>query len=404
MLYGIGLLITTIFMSGCQTSESSSDGQEAEKRMSVWMAESEMTRFPQLWKVDSVRIPFWGYTHGVIAKAMLDMYEYTGDEKYYEYVRDYVDTLVYEDGYIETYDSTKYNIDMINPGKILFPFYEMTGKEKYKEAATTLVAAMKDHPKTSEGGFWHKKVYPHQMWLDGLYMGSPFLTEYAATFDKPELFDVVAKQVELIDKYTYDPEAGLHYHGWDESKSMNWANPETGTSPNFWGRSVGWFAMALVDVLDHFPEDHSDREMIIAVLNKVASGIQKHQDEKSGVWYQVLDQGDREGNYLEATASTMFVYVLYKAIRKGYIPDTYLQTADKGYQGILDEFIRENSDGTISLMRCCAVAGLGGKRQRDGSFEYYVNEKIRPNDPKGVGPFIWASMEYETLNQKRNNR
>lgn len=393
------LFLVTILISSCENQQ-----QETPKKWSVRMADSEMVRFPELWTVDSIRIPFWGYTHGVIAKSMLDMYDYTGDKKYYQYVYDYADTLIKEGGYIVTYDSAKHNIDMINPGTILYRMNEYTGEQKYLDAATTLRNAMRNHPRTSEGGFWHKKVYPHQMWLDGLYMGSPFLAQYAKVFDEPTLFDDVANQIRLIQKYTYDPETSLYYHGWDESKEQIWADSVTGTSPNFWGRSVGWFAMALVDVLDFMPEDHPDRAMIIEVLGNVAKGIQKHQDDQSGVWYQVLDQGDHEGNYLEATASTMFVYSLYKAVRKGYINDSYLDVANKGYEGILKEFIRENEDGTISLTRCCAVAGLGGKSNRDGSFDYYVNEKIRADDPKGVGPFIWASMEYELLNESRNEQ
>ncbi|MEQ8473500.1 MAG: glycoside hydrolase family 88 protein [Marinoscillum sp.] len=385
----LAVLLAVVF--GCSQSK------EEPMKMSVRMADSEMARFPELWTVDDVRIPFWGYTHGIIAKSMLDMYEYTGDEKYYQYVFDYADTLIKEDGFIVTYDSSKHNIDMINPGKILFPMNDHTGADKYLEAAQTLVNAMKNHPTTTEGGFWHKKRYTHQMWLDGLYMGAPFLAQYAAEFDQDSLFDVVGTQFRLVDKYMYDAETSLYYHGWDESKSMLWADSVTGTSPNFWGRSVGWFAMALVDVLDYFPENHSDREMIIEVLGKTAQGIKKYQDVESGVWYQVMDQGAREGNYLEATASTMFVYSLYKAVRKGYIDQSYLEVANKGYEGILDEFIRENEDGTISLIKCCAVAGLGGDNNRDGSFEYYVNETIRPDDPKGIGPFIWASMEYEMI-------
>ncbi|MEP0366424.1 MAG: glycoside hydrolase family 88 protein [Cyclobacteriaceae bacterium] len=395
-LLSISYLFVILILAACEPKKK--EAVET-KPMSVRMAESEMARFSELWTVDHVRIPFWGYTHGIIAKAMLDMYDATGDEKYFDYVEDYADTLIQDGGFIVTYDSSKHNIDMINPGKILFPMFKLTGEEKYKLAAKTLVDAMENHPKTSEGGFWHKKRYTHQMWLDGLYMGSPFLAQYAKEFDAPELFDVVATQIELIDKYAYDENTGLYYHGWDESKSMLWADPQTGTSPNFWGRAEGWFAMALVDVLDHFPKDHPKYDMILEVLNKTAQGIKSTQDEKSGAWYQVLDQGDREGNYLEATASSMFAYSLLKAVRLGAIDESYLAVAKKGYEGILNEFIKENEDGTISLTRCCAVAGLGGKNNRDGSFDYYVNEKIRDNDPKGIGPFIWASLEYENLKE-----
>lgn len=391
--YIIPLLFLLIGTWSCSEQKK----EKSAKKYSVWMAESEMERFPELWTVDNVRIPFWGYTHGIIAKSMLDMYAYTNDKKYYDYVLDYADTLIKPEGYIVTYDSSKHNIDMINPGKILFPMYQYTGLQKYQEAAGTLVDAMRNHPTTSEGGFWHKKRYIHQMWLDGLYMGAPFLAQYAEEFESDSLFDVVATQIRLIDKYAFDPETSLYYHGWDESKSMLWADSVTGTSPNFWGRSVGWFAMALVDVLDYFPENHPDRSMIVEVLQKTAKGIKNYQDQKSGAWYQVMDQGDREGNYLESTASSMFVYSLYKAVRNGYIDESYQEVANKGYHGLLNEFIKENEDGTISLTRGCAVAGLGGKNDRDGSYEYYISEPIRDDDPKGVGPFIWASMEYEML-------
>jgi unsaturated rhamnogalacturonyl hydrolase len=373
------------------------------ERMSVRMAESEMKRYPEMWMVDHASKPFWGYTQGIVAKALLDMSDYTGDKKYFDYVLPYADSLIKENGFIVTYDSAKHNIDMINPGKILFQMYRETGNVKYKEAATIQRLAMKNHPKTSEGGFWHKKVYTNQMWLDGLYMGSPFLAQYAKEFNEPALFDEVATQIRLMDKYAYDSTTSLYYHGWDESKSMIWADSITGTSPNFWGRSVGWFAMALVDVLEFFPEDHPQRPMIIKVLNKTALGIKNYQDEKLGVWYQVLDQGEREGNYLEATGSSMFVYALFKAVRMGYIDASYLEVAQKGYQGLLTEFIKENEDGTISLTRCCEVAGLGGKNNRDGSYEYYINERIRDNDPKGTAPFIWASIENERVQKMNKN-
>ncbi len=390
MKYLFALLLPLLF-SACQTEKPT------DQKMSVRMMDSEMARFPELWMVDNISRPFWGYTHGMIALASLDMYEYTGDKKYYDYVEAYTDTLIKTDGFVVTYDSTKYNIDMINPGKILFPMYELTQDQRFLDAATTLRKSMINHPKTTEGGFWHKKRYTNQMWLDGLYMGSPFLAEYAQVFKEPELFDQVATQVKLIDKYLYDSETSLYYHGWDEMKLMHWSDSVTGTSKNFWGRAVGWFAMSLVDMLDYFPEDHPDRAVIIEVLNKVAVGIKNYQDETSGVWYQVLDQGTREGNYLESTCSAMFTYSLLKGVRKGYLDESYMAVAKKGYAGILKEFIRENEDGTISLTKCCHVAGLGGKNMRDGSFEYYINEKRGDDDPKGIGPFIWASMEMETL-------
>jgi unsaturated rhamnogalacturonyl hydrolase len=225
-------------------------------------------------------------------------------------------------------------------------------------------------------------------------MGAPFYAQYAAHFNQPELFDDVVKQFILVHKYTYNPKTGLNYHGWDEKKVQKWADPKTGCSPNYWSRAEGWYAMALVDVLDYLPQNHSGRVKILEILNQVAAGIQKYQDPKMGLWYQVLDQGNREGNYLEATGSSMFTYALLKATRKGYISNDYRAVALKGYSGILKALIKNNSDGTISLTKCCSVAGLGGNPYRDGSYEYYIKEPVRDNDPKGVGPFIMASIEY----------
>lgn len=235
------------------------------------------------------------------------------------------------------------------------------------------------------------------MWLDGLYMGAPFYARYAQYFNEQSYFDDVIKQFVLIHKHTYDPETGLNYHGWDESKQQKWADPITGCSPNFWGRAMGWYAMALVDVLDFLPFDHPGRPRIIEILNQVAKGIEKYQDPKTGLWYQVMDQGSREGNYIEATASSMFTYALLKASRKCYISKDYKKVAVKSYNGIVGHLIRDHGDGTLSLTNCCSVAGLGGNPYRDGSFDYYIKEPVRYNDPKGVGPFIMASLEFSKL-------
>jgi len=376
--------------------------QEAKKetednRWSVKMAKSEMTRFPEAWMIEKAKSPRWGYTHGCVAKAMLDLFDYTQDSVYYNYARGYADSLITHEGQIKTYQMDKFNIDNINPGKILFRLYKSTGDQRYKIAIDTLMAQMAIHPRTSEGGFWHKQIYPHQMWLDGLYMASPFLAEYARDFNKPELFDDVMNQIRLMDKYSYDASSGLFYHGWDESREQKWADKKTGLSPNFWTRSIGWYAMALVDVLDYLPQDHPGRNDVIAIIGKAAKGIVKWQDEKSGVWYQVTNMGDKEGNYLESSGSAMLVSFLYKAMDKGYIGGEYKAAANKGFDGLVTQFIKkEEKDGTYTITNCCAVGGLGGeKKYRDGSFEYYISEPVIVNDPKSVAPFIWAAIEHE---------
>ena len=386
-------LSISFLLIGCKQNETK---PVEEDRWSVKMAQSEMKRFPEAWMIEKSKSPRWGYTHGCIAKAMLDMFDYTQDSIYYNYAKGYADSLITNEGQIKTYRMDKFNIDNINPGKILFRLYNSTKDEKYKMAIDTLIAQMAIHPRTKEGGFWHKQIYPHQMWLDGIYMASPFLAEYAKDFDKPEIFDDVVNQILLIDKYTYNIESGLFYHGWDESLQQKWADPKTGLSPNFWSRSIGWYAMALVDVLDYLPQDHQGRQQILDIIEKTAKGIVKWQDEKSGTWYQVTNMGDREGNYLESSGSSMFVSFLYKAMNKGYLSEEYKAAADKGFKGLVNEFIKKEDDGSYTITNCCAVAGLGGeKKYRDGSFEYYISEPVIVNDPKSVAPFIWAAIGHE---------
>ncbi len=361
--------------------------------MAIRMANSEMTFFPNVTFVDFNTKAKWNYTPGLISYAMVELSKVTKDQKYFDYAKSYADEFINENGEIKGYKRSDFNIDKINSGKFLFDLYEETKDEKYKKAIFILRDQLKDHPRTEEGGFWHKKRYTNQMWLDGLYMGAPFYAEFCKVFNEPESFSDVINQFKTVHKHTYNPEKGLNYHGWDESKDQKWANKETGCSSHFWGRAEGWFAMALVDVLDYIPTNHPQRGELISILNDVAAGIKKYQDKESGVWYQVLDQGNREGNYLESSASSMFVYALLKAVRKGYINESYKAIADKGYEGILNLFIKENNDGTISLTKVCAVAGLGGNPYREGTYEYYIGEPIRDNDPKGVGPFILACLE-----------
>ena len=374
---------------------SNSSMQEKKLPWSERMAESVMKRNPEPWMIDFRKTPKWEYTQGLALKSIMHVWLATGKDKYFQYVKAYYDQFVKEDGTIMLYKLKDYNIDRINPGKPLFRLYHETGEEKFKKAIFLLRNQMKTHPRTSEGGFWHKKIYPHQMWLDGLYMGSPFLVEFAKTFDEPALFDDVANQIILMEKYARDDKTGLLYHGWDESRQQRWANQETGRSPHFWGRGMGWYAMALVDVLDFLPADHPKHPEIIGILQRLSTAVSKFQDAETGLWYQVVDQGDREGNYLESSASNMFVYTLVKAVKKGYIDSKFMKVAQKGYNGILKHFIEVDDDGMVHLHKACAGAGLGGNPYRDGSYEYYITERIRSNDPKAVGPFILASLEFE---------
>ena len=254
---------------------------------------------------------------------------------------------------------------------------------------------MKTHPRTERGGYWHKQIYPNQMWLDGLYMADPFLAQFAQVFNEPDIFDDIAHQIAIFDRRARDAKTGLLYHAWDYSRSQKWANRQTGCSPHFWARAMGWFMMALPDILDSFPPDNPKRELIIQILRDTTEAVLSVQDETSGVWYQILDQGQRSGNYLEASASCMFVYALAKGARMGYLDSAYLQAANRGYQGILDQFIEVDERGWVNLNKIVSVGGLGGNPYRDGSFEYYISEPVVSNDYKGFGPFIMASVEIE---------
>ncbi|MEO2128034.1 MAG: glycoside hydrolase family 88 protein [Christiangramia sp.] len=360
---------------------------------------SEMERFPEASKLDFRDKPKWSYTNGLVLKAAKEVYEKTGKQQYYDYLYAYADTMITDQGAIRTYKLSDQNLDMLNSGNVLLYLYPKTKEERFLEALKTLRSQIDTQPRTSDGGFWHKKRYTHQMWLDGLYMAEPFYAHYTQMFSDGETakkaYDDIVHQFDLIQEHSLDQETGLLYHGWDESREQKWANKETGTSPHFWSRAMGWYGMALVDVLDYLPEDHPGREKLINYLKQFSEAVVAVQDEKSGLWYQVLDQGDREGNYLEASGSSMFVYTFAKAVSKGYISQDYQSIAEKGYQGILDNLISVEENGIVNLNEVCAVAGLGGEPYRDASFEYYVNEEIRSNDPKGTGPFILASLQLD---------
>ncbi len=371
------------------------------QKMSVEFAESEMSRFPQAWQLDHGKRLFFGYAQGVGCCAMLDMWHYTGDDKYYNYVAQWADTLINEKGEIHLYEMADYNLDFINSGKVLFDIYAQTGDERYKKAMDVLARQLARQPRTHEGVFWHKLIYPYQIWLDGLYMASPFLARYGATFGKPELIDDAVKQFLICARRTYDSRTGLYYHAYDESRNQRWADPVTGRSPNFWGRSVGWWFMALVDVLDYVPETHPRRADLMTMIKGLAVSLPEYQD-KDGLWYQVLDQIEREGNFPEASVTSMFMYAIAKAVNKGYIDESYIEVAQEAYNGLRKVLLKKNKDKTWSLTRCCAVGGLGGSgKYRDGSFNYYVNERMRDNDAKATGPFIMGCIQLEKYAERK---
>ena len=339
----------------------------------------------------------WTYDQGVILKGIEGLWYKTGDPKYFNYMQKCMDFFVDDKADIRTYKQSDYNLDNVLCGRILLTLYNVTGKEKYYKAATTLREQLKSQPRTKEGGFWHKKIYPYQMWLDGLYMAEPFYAEYAATFNEPAAFDDIANQFAWMEKHARDPKTGLLYHGWDESKEQKWANPQTGLSPHFWARAMAWYGMALVDVLENFPSENKKKDSVIAILKRFADAVKKVQDPATGLWYDIINLPAAKGNYFEASASSMFVCAIAKAVRLGFLPAPYLDISKKGYAGILKKFIETDASGQTNLNGTVSVSGLGGNPYRDGSYEYYMSEKVIVNDPKGVGAFLQAANEMELL-------
>ncbi|MBQ4537308.1 MAG: glycoside hydrolase family 88 protein [Lachnospiraceae bacterium] len=357
------------------------------RRWSVWMADTVLYKFPELRNR-------WAYDYGVVCKGLEQVYTLTGNEKYFQYIKDNMDHFVQEDGSIRYYEAEQFNLDYVNNGKSLLYLYQKTNEEKYLRAVHMLREQLKTHPRTEEGGFWHKKMYPNQMWLDGLYMAQPFYAEYVHVFEKDKSYEDVVRQFRLIDQHSKDSKTHLLYHGWDEKKECFWADKETGLSANFWGRSVGWYACALVDTLDYL-EGEKARGTIMEMVVDLAEALVKVQSKDSGVWYQVLDKEKDYGNYPEASCSCMFTYFLLKAIRKGYIEPSYFEYARKAFYGLIRTFIEVDQDAMLNLKDTVYVSGLGGDKLRDGSYEYYISEPRQINNLLGIGAFLMASVEME---------
>ena len=379
------------------------------KNYSEWLTYSEMKRVPHSYLLDFSSKPKWSYVMGIEMEGMLDTYEHykEGNNAILDYLKEYPAKMIDEKGNITGYKYEDFNLDNVRTAKFILRMHNLFPTKGTEKALKTLFKQLQNQPRTKEGVYWHKAIYANQVWLDGIFMGLPFYCNYAAQTMKPKkaekyLNDAVDQMVKT-DYRTYDEKTQLWKHAWDETHQQFWANKEDGKSQHCWARALGWYVMAMTECLDAMPENYARRQEVIDLLNKAMKSVVKYQDKKTGVWYDVLDvKSDK--NYLESTASSMFAYVLLKGYRKGYLSEEYLKAGVKAYNGILKQFIKVNADKTISLTRCCAVSGLGPgpgpyvkkpNYKRDGSFEYYMSEPIRDNDAKGVGPFIWASLEME---------
>ena len=398
------------------------------KHYSEWMTYSEMKRVPRSYLLDFASKPRWSYVMGIELEAMLDTYLAYGGEKIRNYCQEYTDTMINAKGDIRGYNILEYNLDNIRTGHFVTRMYQQWPEAKNLLAMKTMMKQLQNQPRTiADKVYWHKAIYAYQVWLDGIFMGLPFrcLTAPITTTAKEakkgavnKIYDDAVNQLKITYERTLDKKTGLNRHAYDETRKTFWADKESGLSQHCWGRAQGWYSMALIEVLDVLPENYARRQEVIDLLQKDLDAVLKWQDKKTGLWYQVMDSPKRQGNYLESTCSSMFAYVLLKAWNKGYLGTKYRDAGVKAYQGIIDNFIRVNADKTISLTQCCSVAGLGPaatpevekalkkinpkgsvkeNSKRDGSFDYYLSEPIRDNDAKGVGPFIWASLEIEKL-------
>ena len=351
----------------------------------IRMADSVLRSYPpERWK--------WHYEHGLVTRAVAAVGEAADEPRFTDFAKGWADHFVDAAGAIRTYRVNEFNLDQVAPGRLLYPLYRRTGDKCYAAALQLLRAQLREQPRTPSRGFWHKQIYPNQMWLDGLYMAGPFYAEYGVTFHEPGIFDDLVQQFCLVEQHARDPRTGLLYHAWDESKMQQWANPDTGCSPHFWGRAIGWFGMALVDVLELLPADFERRGDLAAILSRLAAAMVRYQD-ASGLWYQVVDLPERTGNYLETSVTAMMAYSLAKGVRMGWLDAEYLVPARKAFDGLLEHKVRSQEDGTLALEGICSVAGLGGIPYRDGSFAYYIKEPVATNDFKGVGPFLLAALE-----------
>jgi unsaturated rhamnogalacturonyl hydrolase len=384
-------LATFCFSTVCRPAIS--HAQERASDVAERVAQTAMQRWPQGEPSQPGAPVKWNYELGTLLNGMDALWYQTADADYYRYVKHCIDQLLSADGSIPTYRLQDHSLDDILLGRQLLLLYRVTRQPKYYTAAALLREQLSNQPRNRFDGFWHKQIYPDQMWLDGLYMAEPFYAEYAAIFQKPDVFADTTRQFVLIYEHARDPKTGLLYHAWDASKKQAWADKGTGLSSVFWARGMGWYMMALVDSLPYYSPDDPGRAKLLAILNSLAASVVRHQDQRTGLWYQVLNKPGDEGNYFESSAACMFTYALAKGVRLSYLPAHYSRNAALAWQGINQQFIKEEADGSVTFTGTVKAIGLGGTPYRDGSYSYYVSAPVVSNDAKGIGSFLLAASE-----------
>ena len=362
----------------------------------------ETTPDAPIWNIENIRQgkqPAWNYIDGCMMTSLYTIYKLTGDRKYLEFIDSFVDYYVFDDGSIRGYEMSTYNVDNINEGRVLFDLYKETGKPKYKRAINLLYSQLQSQPRTETGNFWHKKIYPNQVWLDGLYMAQVFYTRYETTFNSGRNYGDIVKQFKNVWNNMYDQDKKLYYHGWDVSKQSFWADPETGLSKSFWLRSVGWYTVGLVDAISYFDLSRPNiKAELITIFRKTIEGLEQYIDPQKHMLWQVVDQMGREGNYVETSGSAMIAYAMMKGARLGFVDRRFAAVGEKIFNGICREYLTE-TDGELNLGGICLMAGLGpeDKPNRDGTYDYYISEPVVENDAKGTGPLVMAYTEINML-------
>lgn len=349
-----------------------------------------------IWNIEKIKNggqPSWNYIDGCMIKAVLELYHITRNETYLSFADEFIDYFVQEDGSIRYYDPEEYNLDNVNAGKTLFDLYKITGKEKYRKAIDTVYSQVTGQPRTSIGSFWHKQIYPNQVWLDGLYMVHPFYMQYELTFNEGRNCHDSYEQFLNVCRLMRDTRNGLYYHAYDDSREAFWCDKVTGLSDNFWLRAMGWFAMSLVDTIEIMPDSlESERIELTRIYSELIDSILPYQDKETGMWYQVVNRGGIKPNYLETSGSAIFAYAIMKSVRLGLLPESYFADGQRAFDGICSHRLSEVS-GALQLDGICLVAGLGNTEMREGTFDYYMREPIVKNDAKGVAPLILAYVE-----------
>ena len=357
---------------------------------------TESTPDLPIWNIESIRQgkkPHWNYIDGCMITSLLALCEITGEKKYFDFAESFIDYYVADDGSILGYDVEKYNLDDLNEGRVLFELYRKTGKEKYRLAIENQKKQLDGQPRTCTNNFWHKLIYPNQIWLDGIYMAQVFSTLYAKEYGGRDYSDMLC-QIENVNRYMQDEKSGLYYHGLDCSKSIFWADKESGLSKNFWLRSIGWYTVALVDIIEII-DDEDAKGRLVRIFKDLMESVLAFRDKESGLYWQVVDQPGREGNYLETSGSSMIAYAFIKGARLGVLSPEYRTLGKETFDGICQRYLKTNDQGELNLGGICLVAGLGpdNNRRRDGSYEYYISEPVVENDAKGVAPFLLCYTE-----------